>query len=98
MLLSVEQGHTPRNGICIVTAIEPGADKGTLFWLLDACQMVHPPKIPIMSSYMYYSSLLPINFVCLCSFSAEEVDICELLHLVNITTQSDLFVVEQNPT
>jgi hypothetical protein len=53
--------------------------------MLDANQMIGLPKIPIISSYMYWLSFLP-NTVCLRSFPAEEVDICELLHLVNITT------------
>jgi hypothetical protein len=65
--------------------------------MLDANQMIGLPKIPIISSYMYWLSFLP-GTVCLRSLPAEEVDVCKLLHLVNITTKGNLLVVEQNPS
>jgi hypothetical protein len=40
--------------------VEAGTRKGKVFWLLDAYQMVDLPKIPILSSYMYQLSSLPM--------------------------------------
>jgi hypothetical protein len=53
-------------------------------------------KSQIISSYVNY--LLASSVICLRSFSTEEVNIGKLLHLVDIATQSNFLVVEQDPS
>jgi hypothetical protein len=68
-----------------------------ILWLLGVYQIKRFTK---GSNYLklHVLAVFASNTVCLCSFPAEEVDIGELLHLINITTQGDLLVVEQNPS
>ena len=52
--------------------------------------VIHPPT-PSLNPQ-------PTSMLRLDSLSPEEIDVSKLLHLLNVTTQRHLFVVEQHPT
>lgn len=56
------------------------------------CAKLLSLKFPWSASLIWYDAGLA-----LCLFSPEEVDVGKLLHLLDVSTKCDLFVVEKNP-